>query len=123
MSPSGDGPWSGACRRSIPAWRAFVLFGVLLAGASLLVPGSVENFCYDAAALHPSMPAMVRDVTLTGRRLIGLAAASLLGPLALGFQSLLGERVDVPVFVGASVLGFTRRPRACCTAPSGRRPA
>ena len=66
---------------------------------------------WGAAALHPSMrlmsePAPVRRETLTRGRTLGLAAAALIGPAAMGIESLRGHPVDVAVIVVASALTF-----------------
>jgi diguanylate cyclase (GGDEF)-like protein len=66
---------------------------------------------WGAAALHPSMrlmsePAPVRRETLSRRRTLGLAAAALIGPVAMGIQSLRGHPVDLTVIVVASALTF-----------------
>ena len=66
---------------------------------------------WGAAALHPSMrlmsePAPVRRETLTRGRTLGLAAAALIGPVAMGIESLRGHPIDVAVIVVASALTF-----------------
>ena len=66
---------------------------------------------WGAAALHPSMrlmsePATVRPETLTRGRTLGLAAAALIAPVAMGIESLLGHPVDAAVIVVATALTF-----------------
>ena len=64
------------------------------------------------AALHPSMTELsdgiVRDpeTRLTRRRLVLLAAASLMAPGVLALQAVRGEPLDVPVIVAGSVVLF-----------------
>jgi diguanylate cyclase (GGDEF)-like protein len=66
---------------------------------------------WGAAALHPSMrlmsdPAPAGQETLTRARILGLATAALVGPVAMGTESLSGQPVDVAVIVVASGLTF-----------------
>jgi diguanylate cyclase (GGDEF)-like protein/PAS domain S-box-containing protein len=87
------------------------LAGTYYVGCPVDLPFMLSYVLCGTAALHPSMRAMstrapVRDVTLTRSRLVALAAAALVAPLVLGLQALRGVHVDVPVFVGASVVVF-----------------
>jgi diguanylate cyclase (GGDEF)-like protein/PAS domain S-box-containing protein len=68
--------------------------------------------CWGAAGLHPSMreldrPAPVATVKITRSRFgVLLALASLMGPTVLAVQVARGERVDMRVVVGGSLLLF-----------------
>ena len=66
---------------------------------------------WGAAALHPSMRSMTRrapvgDLAPTRRRLVTLAAASLVAPVVLGLESVTGGQLDVPVYVAATIVSF-----------------
>ncbi|MEX0984405.1 MAG: hypothetical protein WD096_05085, partial [Actinomycetota bacterium] len=66
---------------------------------------------FGAAALHPSMRQLSErahdtDQVLTSRRLIVLAATSLLAPALLGFEVSKGMTNNVPVLIGATCLLF-----------------
>jgi len=87
------------------------LTGTYEVGSPLDGAYALSYVLWGAAALHPSMrlmtdPAPVRYDTLTRGRTLGLAGAALIGPLAMGIQSLAGRPVDVPVIVVASALTF-----------------
>ncbi|MFL5820687.1 MAG: diguanylate cyclase [Solirubrobacteraceae bacterium] len=96
---------------------ADVVYGLTSLGNSYQVGDAVDGayalsyVLWGASALHPSMrrmssPARVREQTLTRGRTAGLAVAALVGPLAMGIESLRGQPVDVPVIVVASALIF-----------------
>ena len=72
----------------------------------------LSYFILGAAALHPSMrelsePAPTAQTKLSGWRLAILAAASLIAPMVLAIEAVVGENIDAPPVVIASVVMFS----------------
>ena len=72
---------------------------------------SLSYSLWGAAALHPSMRRMTkraptRELSLSRRRLVALATASVLPPVVLALEATSGARVDIPVYVAVTVVCF-----------------
>ncbi|HEX2109527.1 MAG TPA: response regulator [Rubrobacteraceae bacterium] len=80
---------------------------------SLIDSGWILSYVFiGTAALHPTMARIAQDAadsaesSLTWQRLALLVATTLTAPAVLAVQAFVGERIDVPVIVGGSVLLF-----------------
>ena len=102
----------------IPLLLADTLYGLIQLTGSWQLGSPVDigwmlfYVCWGAAGLHPSMgeldrPAPAATVKVTRTRFgVLLALASLMGPTVLAVQVARGERVDMAVVVGGSLLLF-----------------
>jgi PAS domain S-box-containing protein len=86
--------------------------GIVYNQSGLLEAGWASFYLlWGAAALHPSMrqleePSEARELKRPRRRLYLLAGASLMAPVVMLVQSLLGKPVDVPVLATCSAVLF-----------------
>ena len=88
-----------------------VLAGTYRSGLPLDAGWLLYYTCFGAAALHPSMrelsqPTPEGETGFSFWRLALLTAAALMAPGVLAIQAARGERIDVPVIVGGSVVLF-----------------
>jgi diguanylate cyclase (GGDEF)-like protein/PAS domain S-box-containing protein len=102
----------------VPLLLADTLYGLIQLTGTWRLGGPVDigwmlfYVCWGAAGLHPTMreldrPAPVATVKITRARFgVLLALASLMGPTVLAVQVARGERVDMAVVVGGSLLLF-----------------
>jgi diguanylate cyclase (GGDEF)-like protein/PAS domain S-box-containing protein len=102
----------------IPLLLADTLYGLIQLTGTWQLGSPVDigwmlfYVCWGAAGLHPSMgeldrPAPAATVKVTRTRFgVLLALASLMGPTVLAVQVARGERVDMAVIVGGSLLLF-----------------
>ena len=93
------------------AYSAMTLAGAYETGNPIDVFELLFYVLFGVAALHPSMADLSKTVLhpvtkLTRRRLVLLAAASLMAPGILALQWARGEPIDVPVIVGGSAALF-----------------
>jgi diguanylate cyclase (GGDEF)-like protein/PAS domain S-box-containing protein len=93
-----------------------VLYALTVAGDTYYIGNPIDygwllgNVLLASAALHPDMRTLSdpdnRPMRLTRRRMVLLAAASLLAPGVLAVEHTRGNEVDVPILVGGSVVLF-----------------
>lgn len=92
-------------------YAKMVLEGAYQESSPIAVGWIVSYLAFGLAALHPSMQRLSqlppeRGRPVTTRRLTMLAAVSLIAPGMLALQAARGERIDVSVIVGASIVLF-----------------
>ena len=93
------------------AYAATILAGTYQTGGLLDALELLSYVLFGVAALHPSMAnfsetVLYPETKLTWRRLVLLAAASLMAPGVLALEAARGETIDVPLIVGGSGVLF-----------------
>jgi signal transduction histidine kinase len=94
------------------AYAVLVFEGTYHAGHGIDAGWLLAYVVLAAAALHPSMrslsaPSPEGEGRITGRRIVLLGAAALVGPCVLGVQELRGEQADAAALVAGALVLFS----------------